>query len=122
MMQFDHDKFLPLFVKLSTSPNCTNTSTQYNGTHYDNNAQHGARYNSIKHTTLPLPGKSQHTLVSFVVSDKALSFSTRHLSFPPTSALSENCEFRNWIKHVTACRTCVPATRCDTTKKWFTST
>ena len=31
-------------------------------------------------------------------------------------ALSENRELRNWIKHVEACRTCVPASRCDTTK------
>jgi hypothetical protein len=56
-MQFDHDEFLPPFVKLSTSPYCTNITSQYDGTHYDNNAQHGARYNSTKCTTLPLPGE-----------------------------------------------------------------
>ncbi len=50
-------------LSLSTSPYCTTISSQYNGTyHYNNNAQHGARYNSIVEcTTLPLPGKSQHT-------------------------------------------------------------
>jgi hypothetical protein len=66
MMQFDHDKFLPPFVKWSTSPYCTNISSQYNGTHYDDNAQHGARHNSTKRTTLPLPGKSQRTHLSTV--------------------------------------------------------
>jgi hypothetical protein len=60
MMTFDHDKFLPLFVKLSTSRCCTYFSSQYDGTHYNDNAQHGARYNSTERTTLPLPGKSQH--------------------------------------------------------------
>ncbi len=66
MMQFDYDKFLPPFVRLSASPYCTNVSSQYNGTHYDNNAQHGARYNSSKCTTLPLPGKSQRTYLSTI--------------------------------------------------------
>ena len=66
MMQFDHDKFLPPFVKLSTSPYCTNISSQYNGTHYNDNAQHGARYNSTERTTLPLPGESQRTYLSTV--------------------------------------------------------
>jgi hypothetical protein len=60
-MQFDHDKLLLPFVKLSTSPYCTNISSQDNGTHYDDNAQHGARYNSTKRTTLPLPSKSQRS-------------------------------------------------------------
>jgi hypothetical protein len=32
MMQLDQDKFLPPFVKLSTSPYCTNISSQYDGT------------------------------------------------------------------------------------------
>jgi hypothetical protein len=65
----------------------------------------------------------------FVISDKALLFPTRLCRFwqgfvvsdmallLPTSALSENRELRNWIIHVTACRTCVPATHCDTTKR-----
>ncbi len=65
-MQFDHDKFLPPFVKLSTSPYCTNISSQYNGTHYDDNAQCGAWYNNTKRTTLPLQGKRQCTLLSTV--------------------------------------------------------
>ena len=64
MMTFDHDEFLPPFVKLSTSPCCTYFSSQYDGTHYYDSAQHGARYNSTKRTTLPLPGKSQRTHLS----------------------------------------------------------
>ena len=63
-MRFDHDEFLPPFVKLSTSPYCTNISSQYDGTHYNENAQHGARYNSTERTTLPLPGESQRTHLS----------------------------------------------------------
>jgi hypothetical protein len=66
MMQFDHDKILPPFVKLSTSPYCTNISSQYDSTHYDDNSQHGARYNSTERTPLPLPGESQHTNLSTV--------------------------------------------------------
>ena len=65
-MQFDHDEFLPPFVKLSTSPYCTNISSQYDGTHYNDNSQHGARYNSTERTPLPLPGKSQRTYLSTV--------------------------------------------------------
>jgi hypothetical protein len=61
-----HDKFLLPFVKLSSSPYCTNIRSQYNGTHYNINAQHGAWYNSTKCTILPLPGKSQHTHLSTV--------------------------------------------------------
>jgi hypothetical protein len=66
MMTFDHDEFLPPFVKLSTSPCCTYFSSQYNGTHYNDNAQHSARYNSTERTPLPLPGKSQRTHLSTV--------------------------------------------------------
>jgi hypothetical protein len=66
-MIFDHDEFLPPFVKLSTSPCCTYFSSQYDGTHYNDNAQHGARYNSTKRTTLPLPGKSQRTHLSTII-------------------------------------------------------
>jgi hypothetical protein len=65
-MRFDHDEFLPPFVKLSTSPYCINISSQYDGSHYDDNAQHGARYNSTERTTLPLPGESQRTHLSTV--------------------------------------------------------
>ena len=65
-MQFDHDKFLPPFVKLSTSPYCTSISSQYDGTHHNDNSQHGARYNITERTPLPLPGKSQCTYLSTV--------------------------------------------------------
>jgi hypothetical protein len=64
MMNYDHENFFPPFVNLSTSPYCTNISSQYNSTHYNNNAQHGAWYNSTACTTLPLLGKSQRTHLS----------------------------------------------------------
>jgi hypothetical protein len=82
MMSFDHDKFLLSFVKLSTSPYCTNICSQYDGTHYNNNAQHGARYNSTKRTTLPLPGKSQHTQVSTVNVHIARRIDSAHFAQP----------------------------------------
>ncbi len=68
LMRFYHDKFLTPFVKSSTSPAyCTNVSSQYDGTHHNDNAQHGARYNSTKRTTLSLPGKSHIVLgLSFI--------------------------------------------------------
>jgi hypothetical protein len=75
VMTFDHDKFLPPFVKLSTSPACcTYFSSQYDGTHYNDNAQHGAWYNSTERTTLPLPGESQCTHLStvFVHNDRQI--------------------------------------------------
>ncbi len=40
MMSFDQDNSLPPFIKLSTSPYCTNINSRYNGTHYNDNAQH----------------------------------------------------------------------------------
>ena len=82
MMPFHHDKFVPPFVKLSTSPYCTNISSQYNGTHYDDNAQHGARYNSTKHTTIPLPGKSQHTHLSTINVHNARPIDSAHFAQP----------------------------------------
>ena len=81
-MQFDHDKFLPPFVKLSTSPYCTNISSQYDGTHYDDNTQHGAWFNSTKRITLPLPGKSQHTHLSTVNVHNDRSIDSAHFAQP----------------------------------------
>jgi hypothetical protein len=94
MLQFDHDKFLPPFVKLSTSPYCTNSSSQYNGsqyngTQYNGNAQHGARYNSTKHTTLPLPGKSQRTHLSTANVHNARLIDSAHFAQP----MSHDCTF-----------------------------
>jgi hypothetical protein len=67
MMRFDHDNFLPPFVKLSTLPYCTNISSQYDGSHYDNSTQeHGTRSKSTNCTTIPLPCKSQHKHLSSV--------------------------------------------------------
>ena len=51
---------------MSTSPCCTYFSSQYDGTHYNDNAQHDARYNSTERTTLPLPCESQPTHLSII--------------------------------------------------------
>ncbi len=82
MMQFDHDKFLPPFVKLSTSPYCTNIRSECNGTHFDVNAQHGAWYNSTERTTLPLPGKSQHTHLSTIKVHNNRPIDSAHFAQP----------------------------------------
>ena len=82
MMSFDHDKFLPLFVKLSTSLYCTNISSQYNSTHYNDNAQHGAWYNSTKPTTLPLPGESQRTHLSTINAHNTRPIDSAHFAQP----------------------------------------
>ena len=59
-MQFDHDKF---YHSLSNcQPHHTVqilVASQCDDTHDDNNAQHGALYNSTEPSTLPLPGRSQ---------------------------------------------------------------
>jgi hypothetical protein len=82
MMSFDHDKFLPLFVKLSTSLYRTNISSQYNSTHYNDNAQHGAWYNSTKPTTLPLPGESQRTHLSTINAHNTRPIDSAHFAQP----------------------------------------
>ena len=82
MMTFDHDEFLPPFVKLSTSPCCTYFSRQYDGTHYDDTTQHGARYNSTQRTTLPLPGESQRTHLSTVNVHNARPIDSAHFAQP----------------------------------------
>jgi hypothetical protein len=64
MMQFDHDEFLPPFVKFSTSPCCTYFSSQYDGSHSDNNAQHSSGYSTERTTaTSSAQQKSAHTSV-----------------------------------------------------------
>ncbi len=65
-MMNDHDKFLPAIIMMSHTPCHVNIRQQYNGTYYNNNAQHGARYNSTKLTTLPLPNESQRTHLSTI--------------------------------------------------------
>jgi hypothetical protein len=82
MMRFDHDEFLPPFAKLSTSPYCTNISSQYDGTHYNDNSQHGARHNSTERTPLPLPGKSQRTHLSTVNVQKDRLMDSAHFAQP----------------------------------------
>jgi hypothetical protein len=57
-------------------------SSQFNGTHYDNNAQHGARYKSTKLTTLPLPGNSQHTHLSTINVHNARTIDSAHFAQP----------------------------------------
>jgi hypothetical protein len=65
MLCFDHDKFLPPVVKLSTTPYCTYiSSSQYNGTHYNDSTQYGNQYTSTDCTSLPLHhGNSPHMSV-----------------------------------------------------------
>ena len=54
------------------NPCQVNIRRQYeDGTHYNNNAQHGAWYNSTERTTLPLPGKSQRTHPLSTINDSA---------------------------------------------------
>ncbi len=81
-MRFDHDEFLPPFVKLSTSPYCTNIGSQYNGTHNNDNTQHGARYNSTERTTLPLAGKSWRTHLSTIYVHNARPIDSAHFAQP----------------------------------------
>ena len=90
MSQFDHDKFLPPFVKLSTSQHC-NSSSQYDGTHYDDNSQHGARYNSTERTSLPLPGKSQRAYLSTVNVHNDRLMDSAHFAQP----LSHDSSYRS---------------------------
>ena len=46
---------LPAIVMMSHTPCHVYISSQYDGSyHYIDSAQHGARYNSTKHTILPL--------------------------------------------------------------------
>ena len=60
MSEIDHDEFLPPVVKLSTSPYCTYiSSSQYDGTHYNNSTQYGNQYNSTACTSLPLHDDSR---------------------------------------------------------------
>ena len=67
MSEIDHDKFLPPVLKLSTSPYCTYiSSSQYNGTHYNDSTQYGNQYNSTACTSLPLHSDSPHTCQSIV--------------------------------------------------------
>ena len=62
MSEIGHDKFLPPVIKLSTSPYCTYiSSSQYNGTYYNDSTQYGNQYNSTACTSLPLHGNSPHT-------------------------------------------------------------
>jgi hypothetical protein len=94
MMTFDHDNFLPPFVKFSTPPYCTNISSQYDGTHYNDNTQEGARY-------IPLPGKSQRTHLSTVNVHNARPIDSAHFAQPmshnysyPSPSLAHVCSNR----------------------------
>ncbi len=67
MLCFDHVKFLPPVVKLSTTPYCTYiSSSQYDGTHYNDSTQYGNQYTSTDCTSLPLHGNSPSTCPSNV--------------------------------------------------------
>ncbi len=67
MLCFDHDEFLLPVVKLSTTPYCTYiSSSQYNGTHYNDSMQYGNQYTNTDCTSLPLHGDSPSTCLSNV--------------------------------------------------------
>ena len=78
----DHDKFLPAVVMMSHTPCHVNIRRQYDGTHYNDNAQHGARYNSTQRTTLPLPGESQRTHLSTVTVHNDRPIDSAHFAQP----------------------------------------
>ena len=79
MMRFDHDKFLPPVVKLSTTPYCTYiSSSQYDGTHYNDSTQYGNQYTSTDCTSLPLHGDSPRTCPSNVSAHNARQIDSAH--------------------------------------------
>jgi hypothetical protein len=83
MMMIDHDdKFLPALVMMSPTAWHVYIRRQCNGTHYNNSAQHNAQYNSTKHTTHPLPGKSQLTHLSAVNVHNARPIDSVHFAQP----------------------------------------
>jgi hypothetical protein len=59
-------QFLPAVVMMPHILCHVNLLRQYNSTHYNSNAQHGAWYNSTRRTTLPMSGKSQRTHLSTI--------------------------------------------------------
>ena len=91
MMRFDHNKFSMPFAKLSTSPYCTNMSCQYNGTHYNNKAQHGTWCNSTECTTLPLPGESQRTHLSTINLHNARPVDSAYFAQPMSNNSASTC-------------------------------
>jgi hypothetical protein len=67
MLCFDHEEFLPSVVKFSTTPYCTYiSSSQYDGTHYNDSTQYGNQYTSTDCTSLPLHRDSLRTCLSNV--------------------------------------------------------
>jgi len=79
MLGFDHDEFLPPVVKLSTSPYCTYiSSSQYDGTHYNDSTQYGNQYTSTDCTSLPLHGDSPRTCPSNVSAHNARQVDSAH--------------------------------------------
>ena len=62
------------------SPCHLNIGRQYDGIHCNNKAQHGARYNSTKRTTTPLPGKSQCTHLSTINVHNARPIDSAHFA------------------------------------------
>jgi hypothetical protein len=79
---FGHDEFLPAAVMMSHTPCHVNLTRQHNGTHYKNNAQHGAQFNSTKCTTLPLSGKSQCTHLSTINVHNTRPIDSAHFAQP----------------------------------------
>jgi hypothetical protein len=78
----DYDKFLPAIVMMSHAPCHVSIRRQYEGTHCNNNAQHGARHNNTECTTLSLPGESQHTHLSIINAHNARPIDSAHFAQP----------------------------------------
>ena len=79
MMRFDHDEFLPPVVKLSSTPYCTYiSSSQYDGTHYNDSTQYGNQYTSTDCTSRPLHGDSPRTCPSNVSAHNARQIDSAH--------------------------------------------
>ena len=93
---------------MSTTPYCTYNSSQYDSTRYNNNAQHGTRYNSTTCTTLPLPGKSQRTHLSTINVHINKPIDSAHFAQP----MSHNSTYRSpnlvhFCNNSPASRTCI---------------
>ena len=84
MMSFDHDKFLPPVIKLSTSPYCTNISSPYNGTNTTTTTMHNTALSATlpKAQHFPLPCKSQCTHLSTVNVHSARPIDSAHFAQP----------------------------------------
>jgi hypothetical protein len=92
-MSFDHDKFLPPVIKLSTSPYCTNISSPYNGTNTTTTTMHNTALSATlpKAQHFPLPCKSQCTHLSTVNVHSARPIDSAHFAQPMSHNSTHTC-------------------------------